>query len=218
MLAEDLYNELNDITKHLISKGIVDDQNFPSMRKDVSGNDVISVSATNGFSFMCKEDYIKTYERLSDDRVYNVRFVDGGLALLMYTVKNNNIIKHRLTYYPSPLLDNYASQPEAYMMDQLYLDIISRKIIPFPIRFDFDPDNHIDMEHPVSHLTLGDVDVCRIPITSAITPIWFFKFLLSNFYRTKGTDCLSDIPKHKCFENRTLTASEAKMVHMTIPS
>ena len=69
-------------------------------------------------------------------------------------------------------------------MDMRNYTLISKNIYPFPIRFDFDFYNSIDVEHPKSHLTLGQYKNCRIPVTSAVTPGQFLIFILRNFYST----------------------------------
>ena len=72
------------------------------------------------------------------------------------------------------------------MEDEIYADVIARNIVPFPVRFDYDGRDgiHEELAHPKSHLTLGQYENCRIPVTSPMTPFWFVDFILRNFYHT----------------------------------
>ena len=68
----------------------------------------------------------------------------------------------------------------------MYADIISRNIIPCPIRFDFETRENVysEIDHPKSHLSLGQYQNCRIPVSAPITPLHFIQFILRNFYHT----------------------------------
>jgi hypothetical protein len=43
------------------------------------------------------------------------------------------------------------------MADEMYAEVIMKNIVPFPLRFDFDSRTGVvrELEHPVSHLSLG---------------------------------------------------------------
>ncbi len=139
----------------------------------------------------------------------------GALVQMMYTFKGNTLIYHRLAFFPSPYFEDFQNEPESYELDEIYTDIIAKNIIPFPLRFDFHPDMHQEIEHPKSHLTLGQFKNCRIPVAFPLSPYVFISFILRNFYNTafrKFTDKLS-LPL--ILLQGTITSNEKKILHMT---
>lgn len=215
---DNLVNEINDLIGYLIEIGICDDQNYTSI-KGISNNKFeITFSGSNNLSAIFDStDYVQIYQALKENKSYNMKLIDGALVQLMYLIENKEIIKHRLAFYPSPELLSFQHNEDDYMQDKLYIDIVERRIIPFPLRFDFDPNNHIDVIHPRSHLTLGDAKNCRIPLSAPITPYWFIEFILRNFYQTEKYDLTNELPKQKVYFPTSITNNEKKIIHIIIP-
>lgn len=215
---DNLVNEINDLIGYLIEIGICDDQNYTSI-KGISNNKFeITFSGSNNLSAIFDStDYVQIYQALKKNKSYNMKLIDGALVQLMYLIENKEIIKHRLAFYPSPELLSFQHNEDDYMQDKLYIDIVERRIIPFPLRFDFDPNNHIDVIHPRSHLTLGDAKNCRIPLSAPITPYWFIEFILRNFYQTEKYDLTNELPKQKVYFPTSITNNEKKIIHIIIP-
>ncbi|MOA36537.1 hypothetical protein D3C78_1580660 [compost metagenome] len=93
-----------------------------------------------------------------------------------------------------------------------------RNIVVFPIRFDFDSTEgtYREIEHPKSHLTLGQYKNCRIPVNAPVTPYAFLAFLLRNFYHTafkKHTDAITQFNEY--FES-SIFESERAIGHITL--
>jgi hypothetical protein len=162
-------------------------------------------------------DYKIIYDELVEKRSFSVKLIDGGLIQLMYRFEGATLVKHRLTYYPSPSLRPFHDDPESYMRDEIYLEIVSRRIIPFPLRFDFDVEAAKDVVHPCCHLTLGDVKGCRIPVGAPLTPRQFIEFVVRNFYQTEKHDFISSFPAHKLHFDSSITASERNLLHIAVP-
>jgi len=146
-----------------------------------------------------------------------LKLIDGGLLQMMYRFAGDNPTRHRLAYYPSPSLRPFQEDPDAYLRDELFVDIVSRRIVPFPLRFDFDESAARDVHHPQCHLTLGDVKCCRIPVSAPLTPRWFIEFVLRNFYQTDQNDFVRDLPAHRLHFADTLTKSESRLMHVVVP-
>lgn len=74
-----------------------------------------------------------------------------------YTSNKRELVHHRLCFFPSPDLLEYQSHEELYLEDDIYLDILSKQVVTVPLRFDFenDSDKVCPIEHPISHLTIG---------------------------------------------------------------
>lgn len=213
--AIDIYNEITNITAYVIEQGICDVGNYPSI---YDNNRKIDFQGSNLISKALKDKgYEYIYKQLKENRLFNIKFLDGALLQFMYAFDNNRLKKHRLAFYPSPHLENFGENPENYMKDKLYMEIVGRRIVPFPIRFDFDIEAYQDVKHPKSHLTLGDVENCRIPVSSPLTPYNFLKFILSNFYCTDEYEFISKLPPSKLEFNNTISDNEKLIMYISIP-
>ncbi len=148
-----------------------------------------------------------------------MKLIDGSLVQMMYSLEGSELRQHRLAFYPAPHLSPFSDDSESYLDDELYLDIIKRQIIPFPLRYDFDCRDGVytDIVHPKCHLTLGDVKDCRIPVSSPVSPRFFIEFLLRNFYEVQGYSFVDGLPPHKIKFQKTITTNETKLIHIVIP-
>lgn len=213
-------NDVDGIITNLIERGLGDDANFSVLDQSGDVTDVTFRGAEHISFAMDDIDYTDLHRELSSRRSYNLKLLDGGLLQLMYRFRGDNLIQHRLAYYSSPNLRAFQDDPDAYMRDELFVDIISRRIIPFPLRFDFDSREGVyrDVSHPKSHLTFGDIKDCRVPVTSPLTPRWFAEFILRNFYQTERHDFVGRLPKHVIHFGPTISENERQMIHLAIPA
>lgn len=205
--------QINDITSNLIAIGLSVEQNFPSINDGsiyISGNKDLSIALKN-------ISYKEIYQILEKDKNYNIKMIDGALIQLMYNFEGNELKKYRLAFFPSPNLEEFQNNNEIYETDELYADILDKNIVTTPIRFDYDPNNHQVVEHPKSHLTIGQYKNCRIPINTAITPNIFMDFILRNFYNTSHSKFSSQLNFDKVilFEN-CIHDDEKKILHIAI--
>lgn len=214
MTKIDILNQINQITSSLISVNLSEEQNFPSEKNGsiyVAGNHDISISMKN-------ISYKDIYIILRKEKNFNFKMIDGALVQLMYNFDtSDNLIKYRLAFFPSPDLLEFQNESELYESDQIYADILFKNIVTTPIRFDYDPLNHKILDHPCSHLTLGQYQNCRIPLNKPITPNIFMDFILRNFYNTaknKFSDQLN-FDKINSF-NISIHDLEKKILHMSI--
>jgi|SRR5690625_3472077 len=212
--------DIAGLISELIGCGVCDDSNFPAIR--THRDHVVEVSFRGAeyiSSALGDRQYIDVYRLLLDERSFSMKLIDGALLQMMYIIEGDKLRQHRLAFYPSPSLLPFQDDPESYMRDELFIEIVKRKIVPFPLRFDFDAreDIHKDVSHPMSHLTLGDVRECRIPISAPLTPRWFVDFILRYFYQTKNYNFTTKLPPHKIKLSSTITNNERKLIHMVVP-
>lgn len=182
-----LVHEIHSITVQLLQLGLCDEQHSPSVCKNRSGIRQITLNNAGSFSTALRNiPYRELYDAVNEEGSFNLKMLDGALVRMLYTFDPHGILSHRLAFFPSPHLEEFQSDPDLYLHDKIYADIISRDIVPFPIRFDFDRSDeiHIEVHHPKSHLTLGQYENCRIPVTAPLTPFVFVEFILRNFYNT----------------------------------
>jgi hypothetical protein len=197
MMANEIRKQIEVLTSDFISLGLSDEQKFPALKE--LGKSLFEISLANGASSKLiykGRRYSDIYDFVFSSGFYNIRMLDGAIIQMVYRVEDEVLVSHRLSFYPSPYLDEFQNCPEVYEMDEVYADVIDKGVVPFPLRFDYDSSDEVvrEIEHPVSHLTLGNYLGCRIPVSSGLYPHEFLSFILRNFYNTafvKYADSLS---------------------------
>lgn len=216
-MKRSIFNEINKITEMMIKKGLSISQNFPTEQ-----NGVISWIGHTSTSIALKNiDYDDIYhEKIDKSKNYNLKLLDGALIQFYYCFHNNKLLEHKLAFLPNPNLDPYDFIPDDYENDELFLDIISRKIVSFPLHFDYDSseDSFIDILHPRSHLSLGQHIDCRIPVVSPITPYIFISFIIRNFYHQAYKKYFNEsiLLSSNKFNYYSITNNEKKILHLNI--
>lgn len=212
-----ILKEIQDLTTKLISIGLSKEQNFPSCIPYGKNSYEIGYSGMKDLSIALKNvSYSEIYEELNESKNYNIKMVDGALIQLLYTYENSNLISHRLAFFPSPDLEAFQNEPEIYEEEEIYADIIAKNILPVPIRFDYDPKNYKEIDHPQCHLTLGQFKNCRIPVSSPITPLTFMSFILRSFYNTAFKKFTDQFTYSQSLFPETITPGEKKLLHINI--
>lgn len=186
-MANDIRNQIEMLTSDFISLGLSDEQKFPALKE--LGKHLFEISLASGASgklIYKGRRYSEVYDFVLSSGFYNIRMLDGAIIQMIYRVEEEVLVSHRLSFYPSPYLDEFQNSPEVYEMDEVYADVVDKGVVPFPLRFDYDSSEDVvkEIEHPVSHLTLGNYIGCRIPVSSGLYPHEFLSFILRNFYNT----------------------------------
>lgn len=219
-LPEDLKLEIDSLIIHLIEIGLCEGQNFPSDREVDNGIFEVGLSSKLHSSFPLKDvEYWDVYSELRERNVYNIRMLDGALLILYYLVTAQDVLKHRLAFFPSPILDRFETDPEKYLEDELYADIVDKRIVPFPIRFDYTSSTAYDVPlgHPDCHLTLGQYSGCRIPVSAPLTPIKFVEFIIQHFYNSAfGCYWARPVGRARGFQP-CLVNDDLEAIHVVVP-
>lgn len=217
--AKKIYDQINKLTIELIESGLCDAQNFPAM-KNYSGNVIeISVKSEESSIFLKSIPYSDMFNNLNQKNSFNIKMLDGALLTFQYRFVNDKIVAHRLSYLPAPDLDAFQSQPELYLEDVIYADVVDKRVVSVPIRFDYDSDESVfePVQHPISHLTLGQYKNCRIPVSGALTPFQFILFVINNFYHTAFEKYSENFTVFKdCFEE-SIFDEERELIHLNTP-
>lgn len=215
--AQNVFNEVNNITLKLIKIGLSDAQNFPTNKRIGKNKDEIAYAGMKDLSVVLKDvEYQQVYQQLDNNKNYNVKMLDGALIQMMYTYENSKLSSHRLAFFPSPFLQEFQNESEIYEMDEIYADIIAKNILPVPIRFDYDPKHFQEVDHPKCHLTLGQFKNCRIPVCSPIMPNVFISFILRSFYNTALRKFTDELNLNNSLFPTTITTKEQKLLHISI--
>ncbi len=214
-------NQINGLVRYLVEVGLADDQSFAFQRSG-SGNSVeITFQGAGQVSNALKNrSYDEIYKHFAQTRAYNVKLPDGAMIQMMYEFSKKALQRHRLAFFPSPHLEQFQNDPNIYLDDEVYADIVAKNIVPAPMRFDYDARNHPsqELDHPKSHMTVGQYKNCRIPVSAPITPSRFVDFILRNFYHTAFARYANDLPAHSETFADSILPSERNMVHVVIPA
>lgn len=217
MTPQQTLRQVHALTEVLVGLSLSNKQNFPATHGKPNAAFEITVSTAAAMSVALRNvAYRDIYSELEKARCFNIKMLDGALISLRYRFRARVICEHSLSYFPSPDLEHFQNEPEVYLEDEIYADVVARSIVPFPIRFDFsdDPNKFVDIHHPYSHLTLGQYKNCRIPVCSPLGPLAFGGFILRNFYNTAFRKYSEKIPPSKLTFANTITANERKIPHV----
>lgn len=209
--------QIKDLTLALVGLSLSNEQNYPMTKGKPNAKFEISVSNAEGLTVALKNvAYRDIYGELEKARCFNVKMIDGALVSLRYRFLAGTICEHSLSYFPSPDLEQFQNEPEIYLDDEVFADVVAKNIVPFPIRFDFSDDEKkfVEVHHPYSHLTLGQYNNCRIPVCSPLGPLAFGGFILRNFYNTAYRKFSAKFPISKLGFANTITAKERKIPHV----
>lgn len=216
--AKMVYNQINQLTSDLVGTPICNDQNFPVRRGHTWDSCLIEISNADISAALKSRPYRELFYEMEKARCYNLKFLDGALIQLQYKFEDNSLVGHRLGFFPNPDLVDFQGNPEEYFDDDIYLDIIDPRIVVTPMRFDYDNRDGIakNIEHPMSHLTIGQYQNCRIPVVRPLTPSQFISFIIRNFYHTAYKKYCAQLTTYRNLFDVTITEDERNIIHMGI--
>lgn len=213
--------EIWQATSSLVESGFADDQN--SAYESRVGEDTFVVRYSNMLPFaplLKSVPYVDAYREQRENRSFNLLMLDGAMIQMVYEFTSDRLMRHRLAFLPAPDLLEYQNYPELYEEEMLYADVVDRRAVTVPLRFDYDARGGVavDLEHPTSHLTLGQYSGCRVPVTAGLTPHAFVEFILRSFYSSAyaQSGVAWPAPRHR-FDN-CITDRERTVVHVGVPS
>lgn len=219
MSPKNILKQINQLTADVIKSGICNAQNFPSLTQSPGGISEIGINSVRNSIFLKNIPYSEMYYELLYRKYYNLRMIDGALISLLYRFQNNDIIAHRLSFFPAPNLEVFQNEPELYLEDEIYLEFLDKRTVTVPLRFDFDSGEvFVPVEHPKSHLTLGQYENCRIPVSSAVSPYQFMEFILRNFYHTAQNNSCFNLTKYTDKFEKSIVSEEEALVHVCTSS
>ena len=219
MTPQTTLDQINRLVRHLVEKGLADDQRS-AFRRGTSVVEVTFDSAGQVSAALGNASYAKVYEDFARKRVFNAKLLDGALIQMMYKFADNELQQHRLAFFPTPHLERFARRPDTHLRDQLYADIVGRNVLPLPVRFDFEArdERYREVAHPKSHLTLGEYAECRIPVSAPLTPHRFIDFILRSFYQTRsGDEFVAELPRFAGRFADSIALAERNVLHVVVP-
>ena len=210
-----ILNQITQLTSDLISISLCDDQNYPVLRGTLDSCS-IDIDAPDVSIALKGIPYREMYEEMCKKRSFNIKMIDSALLLLQYKVEDGIVISHRLCFFSNPDLSEFQNNPDLYLEDEIYLDMVDPRIVVVPIRFDYDCREDVvqEVEHPKSHLTLGQYSNCRIPVACPLTPYHFISFIVRNFYHTAYTKFCDHLSQYTQKLDTTITPLEKSLIHI----
>ena len=210
-LVKNIMRDINQTLTELRSKELLRDENAPSQIKR-SGNKIeISFSGKNDASSIVYDKHItsnKMIDTLLVNQQYNILFYDKGFIQAEFIVDGDNAIKERLVFmkkhnkiWDAEEIKDYESIDEDWFAEDFG--------VPIMLRIDYSPDEHVECEHAITHLTLSNHESCRIPMKGIVTFSEFVRFVLLHFYNIK-----LDLPVCRVSDRDTITELEMKMIHI----
>ncbi len=216
--ARIVFNQINQLTSDLVGTAICSDQNFPIKRGHSWDDCQIEISNINVSIALKSKPYQELFYEMEKARSYNLKLLDGALVQMLYRFENDQLANHRLGFFPNPDLADFQSNSEEYLDDEIYLDMIDPRIVISPMRFDYDNRDSVvqNVEHPMSHLTIGQYQNCRIPVSRPLTPSQFISFIIRNFYHTAYHRYCKKLTTYSDLFETTITDDERKIIHIGI--
>ena len=211
---------INGTIGYLVQVGLAIDQNLAYLRSAGKSSMEVTFPKSEIVSLAMKDrSYGEIYENLAQERAFSAKLPDGALMLMRYMFYRGVLQRHNLCFFPAPHLEEFQSNPEIYLEDELYADVVAKSIVPSPFRFDCDCRDKTakPVEHPKSHFTVGQYENCRIPVSSPVTPSCFVSFVLRNFYHTAYTKYVENMPHYQDVFEETIIPQERKLVYLQIP-
>lgn len=211
--------QINERIRRLVEVGLADRFQLGFRRQAGRRVEVTFPNAAHMSMALKNVEYLEIYRLFVRERVYNVKMLDGALIQMTYEFADDALQRHRLAFVPAPVRVPVRNSPDVYLDDESHGDVAARNVVPFPLRCDYDgrDERHVEVAHPKCHLTLGQYEHCRIPVSAPVTPHWFVDFVLRNFYHTPSARYADDIPPDAATFDESIASAERRVVHLEIP-
>ena len=149
--------QIRELTSTLVEIGLAVELYYPIRSTGIGGLETLTFPRSDQISIALRNvPYEEIYEHLADRHAFNVKMPDGALIQIMYEFSGNNLLRHRLAYFPSPNPGESRFGPNGYEEHDGPTAGNLSNVMPVPVRFDYDSTvgTHAKLVHPKSHLTL----------------------------------------------------------------
>ena len=148
------------------------------------------------------------YSQLYQSNQFNIEFADGSILLFECTIERKNIIKQRIVFIK--IFDNLVAinaDKNSWEYYQANDDEKNQLSFPILLRVDYNA-NEQKNDHPISHLTISNIENCRIPIVANWGIDRFIEFVIHEFFHRY------DICFDKIDFDSTIKEIEKKRIHI----
>jgi hypothetical protein len=172
---------------------------------------------TSGIITAAEFATIEEYSNYVDSQTYSTVLYDGSLLQISYDFQRDDLVGHRLCYYPCPFdMDQelLRTEPIGELID-LYRDNVGTTInLRSPCRFDYDR-TYSGGAHPRVHMHVIRPH-CRWPVSRPLSIGHFIGFVFRHFYPNIWA-VHPFLRKWPCDNPglRTITLEEEKHLHVS---
>lgn len=211
-MVKSVLGDMRETINELYSKNLVRDYKQASCR--IIAKDTYEISFPDKDKSICNivyDEHISgedIMDKLLGGYQYSVLLYDKSIIQVEFVIENGAISKERLVFmkrhnkiWTIEEINEYESNEHDWFSEE--------KGIPIFLRIDYAPEEHIDGEHPATHVTLSNHQTCRIPIKSIVTFSEFIRFILIHFY-----DIKMDLKQFRVTSEDTISQLEKKMIHI----
>lgn len=222
MTPSDVRSEVSRLNATLLKSNLAVAVNGSVLKR--SGSNVLVTWPSESSAALSDHVFgsLQEYRHFLRNREYTALLSDGALLQVSYSFDHDDIVAHRLCYYPCPLvltsegananlIEDFDDQLAGELEAQYAVLCASSKIDPVfalrlrgPLRFDFDARNS-GPDHSASHLHLLQDD-SRLPIYGPVSIGHFARFVFRHFYPSQDTLELREWPLRHI--GRTVGADE----------
>lgn len=171
---------------HTVFKALIIDNNV----KRTSDN---TISWDKYISGISNDLYVKEFEKMIDERQFSFLLKDSSIIQIYYETENQDLIKYKLAYYPTPLVKKLTIEEVEDYFDEatndLYLGYYSQLVDTFGEEILYTNSNHIRFDfdskvtsHFKNHIQFGGINELRIPLKFIVLPFTFIDFIVRNVY------------------------------------
>lgn len=214
------HTQIKKIMVYLAKVGLSDDQQAPILRRRrrEASAEITFDNADLISRAMKATPYADVYDEFVRYRAFSVKLLDGALVQMAYAFKDDTLARHRLAYLASPHHIPFLEDPKGYFDEEEHAPTPAT-VDPMNVRFDYDsdPNRHRDVWHPKSHLTIGQYEHYRVPVSAPLTPVQFMEFVLRHFYCTETMDYVAGLPRSSAFFPTSISREEQSVIHVVVP-
>jgi hypothetical protein len=171
------------------------------------------ITSSKGCLFRERCASIDEYIEWVKSNSYSALLYDGSFFQITYDFDSDELVGHRLVYYPCPYdIDEQLLRTEG-LLDVIQMCNQKDIRLRSPLRFDYDKDAFSE-SHPASHMTLL-WEHCRWPVVTPLSLGHFVRFIFKHFYPNLWElhDFINRWPQKSY--NSSITKHEQMMLHIS---
>lgn len=211
VLLKKIIKDINNVITELRRRELIRDEQGLSQQQIGTCDYTITFSGKNGINTIMYDKHIpasRIMNELLSEGQYTILLYDKGIIQAEFMFKDGDIVKERLVFMKRH--NRIWNQEDIILADSQDEDWFDEEDgIPVFLRVDYDPNNHVECDHAAAHLTISNIESCRIPMQNAITFSEFVGFILFHFYNIK-----LEMPIYHLDKEYSITKLEQSMIHL----
>ena len=215
MKPKNLETELRNLLDFLMNNDLAVDANPVDVRAVYPATRITWKSPNPALMTGGEFATLDNYFSIASAKAYSAFLYDGGILQISYDFKRNDVVGHRLAFYPCPFEvdeDAFVFTPILDVLDQYRLNGEKYLRLRSPLRFDFDQKG-AKTGHPTVHLHVIR-QRCRCAVVAPLSLGHFIRFVFYHFYpfSWQAHEYLREYPQ--VLGKRTITVPEETHLHL----